>query len=125
MRGVLILVVLVAAGFRGGPKHAQPTTPPTQLNAEYVCSHYVTGHLVSSEATTVADFRTMTIGTRGPAQLNRFPKLLPSTAAAWCWTGKPGAYNVYEVASDGEVQQVVSNLNGVAPADAHGAPFVS
>ena len=48
--------------------------------------------------------------------------LSPYTAAAWCWTGKPGAYNVYEVAADGEVQQVVSNLGGIAPQDAHGTP---
>lgn len=120
----LVLVVLVAAGCTGGSRHSQPTTPPTQLNAEWVCRRYVTGHLVSSEATTVGNFRKTTIGTRGPAQLHRFPKLLDPTAAAWCWTGRPDAYNVYEVASDGEVQQVASNMSGVAPADAHGAPQI-
>jgi hypothetical protein len=128
MRRVLALVALVAAAgcTGGGSKDAtpRPTTPPTQLNAEYICRRYVPGPLVSSEATTVADFRKTTIGSQGPAQLHRFPTLPGSTAAAWCWTGKPGAYSVYEVASDGQVQQVVSNINGVAPADARGAPFI-
>lgn len=123
----LVLVVTAAAGCTGGSKHSapQPTTPPTQLNAEYICRHYVTGHLVSSETTTVGDFRKTTIGppAQGP-QFHRFPKLLDSTAAASCWTGKPGAYSVDEVASDGEVEQVVSNMNGVALADAHGAPQI-
>lgn len=126
MRRVLVLFVLVTAACTGGSKHSspQPTTPGTQLNAEYVCRRYLTGHLVSSEATTVGEFRKTTIGQPGPAQLHRFPKLLDPTAGAWCWTGKPGAYNVYEVASDGEVQQVMSNMNGVARTDAHGAPSV-
>lgn len=124
----MVAVVLVAAGCSGGSKHSSAqrnplrNPPPTQLNANWVCRRYLTGHLVSSDVTTVGDFRTTTLGTSEPAQLHRFPKLSPDTAAAWCWTGKPGAYNVYEVASDGEVQQLVGNMGGVAPANAHGAP---
>ncbi len=98
--------------------------PPTQLNAGYLCRRYVPGHLVSSEATTVGELRTTTIGSRGPAQSKSFPKLGNPTAAAWCWTGKPDAYNVYAVASDGEVVKIVTGLGAVEPADAHGAPHI-
>ncbi|HEY5011390.1 MAG TPA: hypothetical protein VIK61_01630 [Acidimicrobiia bacterium] len=128
MRRILVLVVVVLAGCSHGSHSSSQTTAwngeGTRLNADYICRRYVPGHLVSSWVTSVADFRKTTIGTRGPAQIHRFPKLPPTNAAAWCWTGKPGAYNVYEVASDGEVQQVVSNMNGVAPENAHGAPSV-
>jgi hypothetical protein len=128
MRRILVLVIVLVAGCSHGTHgyHSDQTTAwngdGTRLNADYICRRYVPGHLVSSWVTTVGHFRETTIGTQGPAQLHRFPKLSAYTAAAWCWTGKPGAYNVYEVASDGEVQQVVSNLGGVAPADAHGTP---
>jgi hypothetical protein len=125
---VAVVALVVLAGCLHGSRSTHTPTSwdgeGTMLSAEYLCRHDVPGHLVSFEVTTVADFRKTTIGTIGPSQLHRFPKLLPSTAAAWCWTGRPGAYSVYEVASDGEVQPVVSDMNGVAPENAHGAPFV-
>ena len=124
---VLVVFVVLAGCSHSGHGSSQPTAwngIGTMVNADYICRTYVPGPHVSSEVTTVDGFRKTTIGTRGPAQLHRFPKLPASAEGAWCWTGKPGAYNVYEVTSGGEVQQVVRNMNGVAPADAHGAPFV-
>jgi hypothetical protein len=124
--GVVLSMIVLAACTRGhGDRSAnEGPTPPTQVNAAWVCRQYTPGPHVSAEATTVAEFRSTTIGTVGPTQLQRFPKLSATTAAAWCWSGKPGAYRVYEVASDGEVQQVVAGINGIPARDAHGAPAV-
>jgi hypothetical protein len=96
------------------------TTRATRLCTEAVPNPT---DLVSSEATTIADFRRTTIGTIGPTQTHRFPALTAETFGAWCWTGSNGSYRVYEVASDGTSVEV-GGLDGVSPAEAHGAPDI-
>jgi hypothetical protein len=119
-----VLAVAVLAGCTHSHTIVDHGPPPTQLNAEWVCRTYTPGPHVSAEATTVGDFRTTTIGTVGPTQRHRFPDLPATAAAAWCWSGKPDAYSVYEVTGGGQVERVVASINGVPASEAHGAPAV-
>jgi hypothetical protein len=130
VRRIVTLVVIVAAGCTGGTHRSAPTTPPPSVTtpverAASLCRHAVANpkELVSNDPTTVQQFRTTTIATVGPSQTHRFPTLRASTFGAWCWTRHGDSYSVYEVA-DGHSMQVVGGMNGVAPADAHGAPMV-
>lgn len=130
MRRVLTLAIVAAvlAGCSHGRSSSSRTTAwngiGTRVNADYICRTYVPGPIVSAEVATVAAFRALHLGPGGTAQLHRFPTYPATASAAWCWTGKPGAYNVYEVVSDGTAEKVASHVGGIAPADAHGAPSV-
>jgi hypothetical protein len=127
---MVALAVIVAAGCTGGAHRSAPTTPPTFVTtpverAASLCRHAVVNpkELVSNDPTSVRQFRATTIGTIGPSQTHRFPTLRASAFGAWCWTRHGDIYSVYEVA-DGHSMQVVGGMNGIAPANAHGAPAV-
>jgi hypothetical protein len=63
------------------------------LNADYMCRTYVPGPVVDPITTTVAAFRELRIGP-GIQHPHAFSKYPETAAAAWCWTGKPGAQRV-------------------------------
>ena len=128
MHRILVLLVLVAAACSGGSKHTVP--PGTGVftpgqRAEALCRSAIPqpAHLAASYPTTVKDFRETTIATIGPSQTHRFPNLAPTVFGAWCWTGKPGAYDVYEVAGNGAAMLVASGMVG-NPTDSNGRPSV-
>jgi hypothetical protein len=130
MRRILVVVVVVAAGCSGGSKHSAPTVPDTfvatpRQAAAGLCRSVIpkSARLAASDPATVKDFRETTIGTIGPAQTHRFPNLAPNASGAWCWTGTPGAYNVYEVAATGAQMLVASGMVG-EPTDNAGRPSV-
>ena len=127
--GVILAVVALAGCMRGHSDRPVSEGPPTttafngigtMLNANYECQTYVPGPVVSAETTTVAAFRALRIGPRRPNP-HLFPSHAASEAAAWCWTGTKGAYNVYEVLQDGTAVKIGSNVGGT---EAHGAPVI-
>jgi len=126
--GVVFAVIALAACSHGGHvSEGLPTTTAwngigTMLNADYICHTYVPGPIRDAITTTVEAFRELRVGPR-KANTHLFPKSDPGDAAAWCWTGNPGAYNVYAVAQDGTAVKVASNMN-VARYDEHGAPVI-
>jgi hypothetical protein len=122
---VVFVAVLAACSHGSHASEGLPTTTAfngigTMLNANYECRTYVPGPVVDAVTTTVQAFRDLRIGPSGPDQ-HRFPGHAASEAAAWCWTGRKGAYNVYEVVQDGTAVKIGSNVGGT---DAHGAPVI-
>lgn len=127
MRRILVLIVVVAAGCSGGSKHSAPpgtaAATPKERAAD-LCRNAISGTTIAfSYPTTIEDFRHATIGTVGPSQTHRFPNLAPNIFGAWCWTGRPAAYNVYEVTVDGAKMLVASGMVG-NPTDSNGRPSV-
>jgi hypothetical protein len=127
---VLALVTLAACSHGHATGRATSTTAKSswqtvQQIAAALCERAKPepAHLAASFPATIADFRSTTIGTVGPTQRRRFPKLAASDSGAWCWTGRPGEYDVYEVASDGTKELVASGAVG-SPALTQGRPDV-
>ena len=99
-----------------------PTTPVDHAGA--ICRKAVPTHLVNSTPTIVKDFRQTTIGTVGPAQINRFPGHADSDFAAWCWTGFHTTYAVYEVTDEGDTAFKAATIEGMERSVARGRPAI-
>jgi hypothetical protein len=124
-RCIVIAAVVVLAACSSGSGRSISTAwngEGTRVGADYVCREYLRGPYVSAVQTTFGAMRDARIGLGGPGQRNRYAAVSNSYEAVWCWTGTPGAYNVYALTTDGQIDTVATNLGGVSRADAHGVP---
>jgi hypothetical protein len=128
-RAAIVLAVAMLAGCTHGHAPGIDTGGATagerQARAEALCRAAApeSAHRAGSFPTTIGDFRRTTIGTVAPTSTARFPTYAATDFGAWCWTGRPGSYRVYEVAYDGRKQLVVSGSVGT-PAANDGRPDV-
>jgi len=130
--GIVVVLAVVAAGCTRGHsdrayREQLPTTTAwngvgTMLNAGYICHTYAPETTVDAITTTVQAFRDLRVGP-GIQHPHAFPKYPGTAAAAWCWTGKPGAYSVYEVVPDGTAVKIASGMSKPFH-DNNGAPVI-
>jgi hypothetical protein len=92
----LLLMVLLLAGCV-----SSPATPAADAKA--LCQSAFGSMALNSAPGTVEDLRTTTVGPPPPPPgrplgfANAFPKAEGRQTIGWCWTGKPGNYELYAV----------------------------
>ena len=96
----LSLMALCLGACGGSSRASNPRVIGTPASeAARLCGSAFPGHALNSVIGTIEEVRSLKVGPGYSPAPNAFAHLPQSQEIAWCWTGAPGHYVLYAVAS--------------------------